>query len=426
MTTERKSLSHDAFWSFAATGTKAVSAALIFVLLANRLEPAAYGVYSALLAVFLLTGPFVVMGVMHPVTKRVSSDRTQAQAAWGAALLPSVGASLLAGGLAALVVPAFFDGVGWLAALALALSEFLGWSLVMTSTFLLNSVNRYPISAGLTTIWSLFRLTSAVITLVVLEPTVTGASVGFLIAALATGSVAVSLAWRAVGPPQFNGRASKSIAKEGLPYSFASSGSSVLNDVDKLMLIQIKGDEPTGIYSGGNKILSLAAVPMFALLGATYPRFFAAGHENGVAGTAALARKLSPIVFAYSIAVGVGLYFAAPILIPPILGDGYEESITVVRWMIAMPFVNLCGLLAGEVLTGASYQGLRNRMILGAAAVNIAFNAVLIPLYSWNGAVIATYCSEATLLGSFLWWIKKHYYDPPRVDPELASESVPV
>jgi O-antigen/teichoic acid export membrane protein len=426
MTTERKSLGHDAFWSFTATGTKAVSAAIIFVLLANRLEPASYGVYSALLAVFLLTGPFVVMGVMHPVTKRVSSDRSQAQAAWGAALLPGVGASLLVGAVAALLVPAFFDGVGWLAAFALALSEFLGWSLVMTSTFLLNSVNRYPSSAGLTTVWSLFRLASAVVTLVVLEPTVTGASVGFLVAALAAGSIAVVLAWRAVGPPKFNLGASRGIAKEGLPYSFASSGSSVLNDVDKLMLIQIKGDEPTGIYSGGNKILSLAAVPMFALLGATYPRFFAAGHESGVAGTAALARKLSPIVFAYSIAVGVGLYLAAPHLIPPILGPGYEESVTVVRWMIAMPLVNLCGLLAGEVLTGASYQGLRNRMILGAAAVNITFNAVLIPLYSWNGAVIATYCSEATLLASFLWWIKKHYHDPPRVDPELATESVSV
>ena len=423
MVSERKSLGHDAFWSFAATGIKAVSAALIFVLLANRLEEGPYGLYTALLAVFLLTGPFVVFGVMHPLTKEVSSDASLAKSSWGGALLPAVASSLLFSAVATVLVPLFFD-ISRLAVVTLALAEFLGYALIMTPVFLLNAINRYPVSAVITTFWSIARLSATVIALVWMEPSITGASVGFLVAALITGAFATGTVLAIVGPPIFSTAKSIRMAKDGLPYSFASSGSTVLNDVDKIMLQQIKGDIPNGIYSSGNKILSLAAVPMFALLGATYPRFFAAGNSEGVAGTAKLARKLSPIVIAYSIAMGIGLYIAAP-LVNSILGDGYAEAVDVVRWMVFMPLLNLGGLLAGEVLTGANYQGLRNRMIILAAAVNISLNVILIPLYSWGGAVAATYCSEATLLLSFLWWIRKHRNDPARVvEPDVVP--VPV
>ena len=125
----------------------------------------------------------------------------------------------------------------------------------------------------------------------------------------------------------------------------------------------------------------------------------------------------------YSIAIGLALFVAAPLLVP-ILGDGYEESVSVVRWMVAMPLVNLGGLLAGEVLTGANYQNLRNKMIIIAAAVNISFNAVLIPLYSWGGAIAAPYASEATLLFSFLWWIRRNIDKPAR--PTIEPTTKPV
>ena len=146
-----------------------------------------------------------------------------------------------------------------------------------------------------------------------------------------------------------------------------------------------------------------------------------------MAGTAAFAKKLSPVVIVYSIAMGAALFVAAPLIIPILLGDGFEDSVDVVRWMVAMPLLNLCGLLAGEVLTGANYQNLRNRMIVIAAVVNISLNAILIPLYSWGGAIAATYCSEATLLFCFLWWIRRNLDKPSRgaVEPD-AETSVSV
>lgn len=421
MVGERKSLGHDAFWSFAATGSRAVSAAIIFYLLASRLGPSNFGAYQALLAIFLLTAPFVVFGVMHPLTKLTSSEPELARAAWGAAILPAVLSSLVFAGFFTAIVPLVFSEISHVAVLALGLAEFLGYALVMTAAFLLNAINRFAISAAVTTFWSLMRLGSAVVTLVWLEPSITGASIGFLVAALVTAAVTTTTALRTVGSPVYSVKASIQMARDGLPYSFASSGSTVLNDVDKLMLFQIKGDEATGVYAGGNKILGLSAVPMFALLSATYPRFFAAGNESGVAGTRAMARKLSPIVVTYAILMGTALFFAAP-LINPILGEGYSDSVSVVRWMVAMPLVNLCGLLAGEVLTGANYQGLRNKMIILAAVVNISLNAILIPLYSWGGAIAATYCSEATLLFSFLWWINRHRNDPARTSISAVRE----
>lgn len=220
MSEQRKSLSHDALWNFVSTGTKAVSALVIFWLLARKLGTENYGVYTATLAVFLLTAPFVVVGSFHIVIRRVSRDRSLAPSAWGATLLPTFVFSFLASAIVAWLGSFLAPGMDKSAVFVLGLSEYLGLGIVYNATFLLQALNKYSTTAAITVVWSIARMVAAVIALVVLEPSFLGISVGLLIAAGVASVMASALAWREAGPPTFSFKESVTLSGQGMPFSF--------------------------------------------------------------------------------------------------------------------------------------------------------------------------------------------------------------
>jgi O-antigen/teichoic acid export membrane protein len=151
----------------------------------------------------------------------------------------------------------------------------------------------------------------------------------------------------------------------------------------------------------------LAATPLYAVLAATYPRFFAKGAEDGLRGTWGYAKRLMVPVAAYAAAAGAGLFVVAP-LVDDVLGSGYTDTISVIRWMAVIPLIHLPALLAGEALTGAGFQTKRNQFIIGAGALNVALNLALIGPYGVDGVIVATYASEIFLLVGLVVWIRNH------------------
>ncbi len=406
---QRRSLTHDTFWSVLARGTHTVGAVIVFWMLARYLGEEQYGLYAAAMALFLLLSAFVTLGTFHIVVQRVSRDPSLAGHAWGAALVPglvlSVAVAAILGVLAGLSVP----GMDGRTIFILALAEFIRVATTSPAGSALVALDRFPTTAALTIWTTLLRVGFLGIAFFALDlSTLRAVAVASLAASLGSGLVSSIAAARIIGLPRFSVAASVQICRDGSPFSLTQASGVVLGDIDKQMLIRLDAtpEFSTGIYSAGNRVLGLAAAPLYALLAATYPRFFAKGGEKGLFGTWSYSKRLMRPVTAYALAAGAALFAVAP-LIDDVLGAGYSDSIGVIRLMALVPVIHLPALLAGEALTGAGHQGTRNRFIIGAGVLNVALNLALIGPYGVTGAILATYASEIFLLAGLIVWIKR-------------------
>ena len=139
----------------------------------------------------------------------------------------------------------------------------------------------------------------------------------------------------------------------------------------------------------------LTTVPVLSLLTAAMPRFFRAG-EAGVHAALAYAHRIVLVPLAYSILAGLGLYLCSGIL-PLLLGATYVDAVPALQWLAWLPVVSLPRLLLQTLLIGGDRQIYAVNILAGGGIFNIVLNIWLIPLWSWRGAVMATYAAEIAM-----------------------------
>jgi O-antigen/teichoic acid export membrane protein len=101
-----------------------------------------------------------------------------------------------------------------------------------------------------------------------------------------------------------------------------------------------------------------------------------------------------------------GLFFAAP-LIPLIVGHGFDQSVSALRWLCLLPAIRGIHQLSGCAITGMGYQKFRTTAQFGAALTNLCLNLWLIPQYGWLGAAWSSLATDG-LLAFVNWLIIKH------------------
>jgi O-antigen/teichoic acid export membrane protein len=109
-----------------------------------------------------------------------------------------------------------------------------------------------------------------------------------------------------------------------------------------------------------------------------------------------MARRLVPPAAAYAVAAALALVLLAP-TVPWLLGPEYRNVVEVIRWLAVIPVLRALHYFAADALTGSGHQGWRTAAQLTVAGFNVALNVVLIPRYSWRGAVWASIASDAAL-----------------------------
>jgi len=180
--------------------------------------------------------------------------------------------------------------------------------------------------------------------------------------------------------------------REGIYFSIGESASNINANIDKTMLASMATLEATGIYGAAYRFIEVGSVPIYAILSASYPKFFQYG-ASGIKNSLILVKRLLPIVGIYGIIAYWGFIFFAP-YIPYILGDDYVEAISALQWLAFVPLIGALQLLFADTLTGAGFQKLRSSIQVTTAASNALLNLWLIPQYSWLGATWATLASE--------------------------------
>ena len=84
------------------------------------------------------------------------------------------------------------------------------------------------------------------------------------------------------------------------------------------------------------RIVNIGTMPISALVGAAFPRFFREG-VKGIAATVPMARALLRRTAVLGVGISAAMFFCAP-LIPHLVGKSYAESVSALRWLCLIPF----------------------------------------------------------------------------------------
>jgi O-antigen/teichoic acid export membrane protein len=377
-------------------GTGILLQAFNFVLLGRLLGSTQYGIYAGAFALVAIVASYSTLGSGTLFLRYVSADHTRFSVYWGNILLVTMTASgVLVAGLY-LAAPHLIDPRSAGLVLILALANCFCSQLTTCAGQVFQTYEKLRFTAGLNLLTNLLRFLAAGAMLLFLHHSTAWQ---WALASLAVSSVAVLVAFVMVtvkfGWPRLRPGLFFRGATEGFGYSFATSTASAYNDIDKAMLSHYRMNAADGIYTIAYRIVDIATIPVLALRDAAMPRFFRAG-TNSLDEAARLALKLLRTALPVACLASAGMWLAAPI-IPHLVGKGFVESISALRWLCLIPIFRSVHQLTGSALTGSGLQPYRTASQLSAAAVNFGLNLWLIPAHGWLGAAWASLITDAGL-----------------------------
>ena len=389
-------LARNASWLFAGQGLSFVLQAVTFVALARLLGIRQYGILAGAAALVNVVSQYSGLGSGIVFLRYVSPDHSRFPEYWGNILM----ATGVLGGL--LVLALHFTG-SWLVGaqsasilVVLAISDCLCQQLTTCSGQVFQAFEQMKLTAGLSLSMSALRALVAAGMLVVLHTaTAWQWAAASLFISIAAASMAFAIVTKRFGWPRFVPRLFISRAGEGSIYAISGSTGAVYDDIDKVMLGHYGMNVANGIYSMAYRIIKIATMPMMSIFGAAFPRFFREG-AKGINHVEPYARKLLKQTSVIGLALAAGMFLFAP-LIPHIVGKGFAESVSALRWLCLIPLLRCFHTAAGDAISGAGHQKFRLVAQSVAAGGNFLLNLYLIPHYSWLGAAWASLLTDGSL-----------------------------
>lgn len=383
-------------WMFAGQGMGYLLRAIYFVLIARLLGVLQYGVVVGAIALANMVTNYGRLGSSVVFLRHVSADRTQFAVYWGNILLVTMSMStllivglhfaaghLIAPASAAVIVPT---------AIASCLCE----QLTIGAGQVFQTFEKMGITATLNLLTSLARTLTAMGMLLVLHHATAGQWViaSMVVSALAA-IAAVTMVTIGFGWPQIEPRLFLKRGAEGAEYALSASTGCAYNDLDKAMLSHFGMSAANGIYTMAYRAIDLATMPSSSMEAAAEPRMFQLG-ASSLKQTAAFGRRLLNRSVLVSGAAAVGMFVLAP-LIPLLVGRGFAESVSALRWLCLIPVFRSIHGATGSVLTGAGLQRYRSVTQIIAAVGNFGLNLWLIPAHGWLGAAWASLVTDGGL-----------------------------
>lgn len=384
------------FWSGARLGTQ-----LAWVLLlARALGASNYGLFSGLAALALAMSGFVGLGLGLRMYQDAARDPRMLSERWRQASLLTTITGVVLAGLYLLVAHAIYATAGGSLLLAIAISELVwapwvtqvayayaarGWMGFASAAPVLLSMARvaavlllYLFPAGVsidTYAWLHGLLTAAASLLLVLDSR----------RRLAIGSARNAIEWSDI--------------RSGLGFSAMQASTLALSTLDKSFALLWGGEALAGRYVAANRFVSVAALPVDAMVTAALPRLFRAVNKptDAVRALALLALGAG----AYGVVMG-GVVWLGSGLVPWLLGPSFAESAAAVRLLALYVPLYCLRILGTNALLGLGWKSWRffsELLAVAAMGFGIAWRA---PIAGLEGVVEVVLGAEA-LLGALVW-----------------------
>jgi O-antigen/teichoic acid export membrane protein len=392
----------DTSWSMVAEFAGLISQTLTLLLIARQFGADLYGVFASTVALMHMLSPFTTVGMGYVMMQRVAGEHhdagREAGRAWTTVALGGAIGTLVVLAVSHILLPE----VPLEVVLLIAIGELIFTQITFTGRFCAQAVDRPATGAQVVaTVWGM-RLFAAIAFVVgVPNPTlrlwaVFHASISFL------GAVATVVVLRRVlGWEPHTLLARREDVKPGLGYSLTVGAGYLKNDADKTLLLTFKQTTAAGIYNVAYRVINPLYIPIRALADSTFARFFREGGRSAADATK-LAKRMTLIGAGITFAGGLAVFVCAPIL-PYILGQSFEESITVARWLAFVPFLVSFQMYSFNALIALGRQRPCVVITIITSLLNIVLNLLLIPHHSWRGATVATIVSE--ILAAVSLWV---------------------
>jgi O-antigen/teichoic acid export membrane protein len=148
----------------------------------------------------------------------------------------------------------------------------------------------------------------------------------------------------------------------------------------------------TGLYSAAYRVVMMGLVPIGAFMSASHTKILEQV-ENEKGHHLRLSARFAAILGVYGLIFSIAAFFAAPLL-PLLVGDAFEDSVEMMRWLSPIVFLRAIGATPVNGLLGLGRMGVRTLVIVAVAAISVVLYIVMIPIWGWKGAVIATMIGE--------------------------------
>jgi O-antigen/teichoic acid export membrane protein len=384
-------------------GLTIVAASLSAVLVARRLDPSDWGVFSAFLGLSFALGVFVEFGLATWLLRELSrlfaerGDEAQQQARVlaGAATAYAVTLTLALAALG-LVVGAV---AGERPALVFTLSLLLCYGGLFATANVLEPYLRAQ--RRLRRIVAASILEKYVLVLLVTLVVVTGAGLWALgIAYVVAGLLRVSLLGRSVFgsrlPPLPSRTDVRALLKQSLPFALTSGALNVVPKLDTLGLLALSATA-AGYFALADRILGPAVLAAVIVATTLYPFLARRVHGRRAIWAISLGFAGCGAVLA---AAG---FLAAPVLVPFVFGGKYDHAVPAVQLMfLALPLVYAASPLQAY---GFSY-GRERAVVIATLAVTFLGTAAILTgqaLEGISGAAAGFLVRQGLMFGAIAW-----------------------
>lgn len=417
------SLARNSGWMLLGQGLSIISQAVYFIFLGRFLGSTQYGIYVGAFAMVSLLSQYSTLGSCYVFLRYVSPDPKQFQLYWGNIVVTTFTLGSLFVALITWVGPHLAHSDSWALLLCVALGDCLCAQFATAAGFVFQTFEKMRITAGLNLSVNLLRMFLAGLMLWRLHH---GTAWQWAVASLIVSSLAACIGLvvvtRLYGMPAFSSRLLRQRTGEGFVFAASYSTTSVYNNVDKAMLGHYGMDAANGVYTMAYRVIDVCTTPILSIHLAASSRLFRKG-VDGIRSTAKYSTRIVRRTAPLALLCTVAMLLAAPV-IPHLLGKGFSESVTAVRWLCLLPVFRSFQLSAGEAVTAAGYQKLRLGSQAAAAAFNFGINLYLIPHYSWRGAAWSSLATDA-MLAILNWAVLLWLISESGLPNAVAGEGLP-
>jgi len=189
----------------------------------------------------------------------------------------------------------------------------------------------------------------------------------------------------------------------GLRYHSATIGRFLLLRVDVLILASMKDDRTVGLYALAVTLIELTNLATDAVSTAALRRQTELPLDESSRFTA----RVVGLSGVFAVLAAVVLVATAPFLVPLVFGEEFRDCLPAVFALAPGVVALAMARSAGNYLVRHNRLLINSVLALGALAINVALNLVLIPRWGITGTGVASSIAYVLLAGSYLLWLRR-------------------
>lgn len=387
-------------WTLAPTVAALTVQLAAFALTARGLGVEAFGVYTALLAVSIISVELTGWGGADILVRATAREPGLFQKYFGNMLL-LIAITLPLSIAGSVIIGVYFieTPLPLLSVVMLFIAE-IGIGRVAASIELVMVAHHHTVRAAAIRFTTAFmRLIAAAVYFALMKQSdVDGWILATLVQALLTIVGFIATGCVLYGRPRFQFVHSE--FRDGAAFCINQASRASQGNLDRVVLGRFADAASVGIYGAATRMLALGLFPLQVVTRMTYANFFVFG-KDGIGASRAYAIKILPVMLGVGIAASIAVSLAGN-LAPWVLGRDFAQMGTVSALLsLSLPLIAL-QYPAADALTGAGFQGLRATLSM-ISTFGFGFAMAAGAWFSGINGLIAAYLLSHAAFAAALW-----------------------